>query len=116
MHCEMKIPKNMLMPESGIGGSFFPIDWIVLQYCSGYICMTHPVPRESYDIFLLSAGCIESSGISHCSSKSIVQQTIGRLKIDAAKLTIFSQIPQYFLLGLSEVFTGLTGISPCLLS
>eukprot|EP00112_Aurelia_sp_Birch-Aquarium-sp1_P018553 Seg444.10 transcript_id=Seg444.10/GoldUCD/mRNA.D3Y31 product="Solute carrier family 15 member 4" protein_id=Seg444.10/GoldUCD/D3Y31 len=120
--------------DARVGKTSIPISWMSL-FCIMAVMIVAPIcdkiiypACESREIHIpviwkiifgmvcaclsmIIAGCVESSGISHCSSKSIVQQTIGRLKIDAAKLTIFSQIPQYFLLGLSEVFTGLTALN-----
>eukprot|EP00794_Sanderia_malayensis_P007255 gene7255-8063_t len=62
-------------------------------------------------ISVVLAGCIEVSGISAFHLNQTFVQEVGRLNFEAVHTSIFCQIPQYLLLGLSDVFTSLTALN-----
>ena len=54
---------------------------------------------------LLYAGCLEFYRVEHC----CILQKRGDNYTQVANISIFYQIPQYALIGFSEVFTSITG-------
>ena len=62
-----------------------------------------------HHILSIVAAGVEVKGTSAGLSGKTFQQTIGKNEYKAVEVSIFWQIPQYILLAISEVFTGLTG-------
>ena len=70
-------------------------------------CCTFQLPGFSFAVAsMVVAGGIETV---RRSDNNYVDQTIGDMTYNASCMSIYFQIPQYGLIGVSEVFTGVGG-------
>lgn len=59
---------------------------------------------------MLCAGIIEHHRLGYIASKHTVTQKVNNEVVVAADMSVFWQIPQFVLLGTSEVFASVAGI------
>ncbi|XP_078393924.1 solute carrier family 15 member 4-like, partial [Cetorhinus maximus] len=58
----------------------------------------------------IAAGLLESQRLTHIRNNDTVSQQVGNTTFTAARLAVWWQIPQYLLIGISEIFASIPGL------
>ncbi|XP_038656885.1 solute carrier family 15 member 4-like [Scyliorhinus canicula] len=58
----------------------------------------------------ISAGVLESQRLIHIQNNDTISQQVGNTTYIAARLAVWWQVPQYFLIGVSEIFASIPGL------
>ncbi|XP_041029925.1 solute carrier family 15 member 4-like isoform X2 [Carcharodon carcharias] len=58
----------------------------------------------------IAAGLLESQRLTHIHNNNTVSQQVGNTTFTAARLAVWWQVPQYLLIGISEIFASIPGL------